>query len=56
MFGDETMRREIVAEHNHEIAAERITGINDLPNTADAHVGPTGVQIGYHGNCETLPF
>jgi hypothetical protein len=56
VLGDKTMCREVVAKHNDKIAAERISGVHDLPNTAEAHVRPAGVQVGYHGNRETLPF
>lgn len=55
-FCNKGMRREIIAKHDDEIAAESITRIHHLAHATDAHVRSTGMQVGNDGNGEAAPF
>ena len=53
-LGHETMGGEKIAEHDDEIAAERVGGIDHLPHALTPHIGAAGVQVGDHGDREAL--
>jgi hypothetical protein len=55
-LGDEMMGGKKIAEHNGEIAAEFIGGIDHLPHAVETHVGASSVQIGDDRDREALSF